>query len=554
MQKTKRNRVAVISFLIVSLAQICLAKPQLERADLLRQEIKTSKTTKNIDLLFDELLAIYSKDNKFNELYNFLTTLEKNKIFRNSSILYYYMALTRFKQIQFLEENKMWEELFGNRELYTINIEKNLIKANRLSKMLEPLILKLKFLEWQVKKDDEKASFQALESLFSLAREYSQTKDDIKIIKDIADQLSSEKETNYAKRLYSVYVSGISKTDISNDELKTLADNFLKEDKIDLAISLYNVYLDKINTSQKPEDKNIIIKQMFDIADKFTHHGWQEGPDPFFAEQIYKKVESLYGFEAFDEISQYRRAYNLERTKDFESCLVEYLKLLDKFSNYQDKDRIYFRVGIINAYEFGKIDKAREYFLKVVNPVRNDISNGINNYSQSLDYLNSLYHLGLLEHWHNNLEKAKEFYNLILEKTKDVSTKPEISNLAQIRMKEIEENKEIEYNLRMFLDAVLNKKEKERFLRLELYAKAAKDYLNERVKFQTNSYFMNTGCLQEDFTYLWSGQLGTNQNPFNEYEFETSYQDLGTKVVNVVLVDSSGIVDATIEIADIYEE
>ncbi|NQU19366.1 hypothetical protein HQ550_04340, partial [bacterium] len=92
------------------------------------------------------------------------------------------------------------------------------------------------------------------------------------------------------------------------------------------------------------------------------------------------------------------------------------------------------------------------------------------------------------------------------------------------------------------------------YLYLELFARAGKDYLDETIKFQTNSYFTDTGCLQEDFTYLWSGQLGSNQNPFNEYQFETSYQDLGTKVVNVVLVGSSGVVDGTIEMADVYAE
>jgi len=53
---------------------------------------------------------------------------------------------------------------------------------------------------------------------------------------------------------------------------------------------------------------------------------------------------------------------------------------------------------------------------------------------------------------------------------------------------------------------------------------------------------------------LWSGQLGTNQNPSNIYKFQTDYIDNGTKVVNVVLTGQAGLVDGTLEIADIYEE
>ena len=77
--------------------------------------------------------------------------------------------------------------------------------------------------------------------------------------------------------------------------------------------------------------------------------------------------------------------------------------------------------------------------------------------------------------------------------------------------------------------------------------------LDETIKFQTNSYYLETGCLQQEFTHLWSGQLGDNQNPFNQSEFETSYSDVGAKVVNVVLVGPEGAVDGTIEMADIHK-
>jgi len=531
-----------VIFLSIFSVQFCLAQQDAKRIDLLKQEIRDIQTAEGSELLLTELLDVYAQGNDFDEFYNFLETVEKKKIFRKTSIVYYYKALTRFRQMQFLEENKMWQELFDNKDSYIADLDKSLAQARKLNTSINPLALRIKFLEAQTKEDDEASLIETLEDLFNLAKEYIETENDVEVIKDIADKLSEEKQDTYAKKLYNVYVTKISRADIGQEELKKIAEDFLKKDKVNLAVSLYSAYLDRLTGI--PEDRDAIIKEMFDIAEKFEHPGWREGIDPFFAEKLYEKIESLYNVESFDEFSQLQRAYNLERIKEYESCFGEYLRLIDIFPNYQDKDRIYFRLGILSAYEFNKIDEAKEYFLKVTN-----------NFPQSLDYLNSLYHLGLLNHWQGNLEKADEFYKKILEKTKDIKDKPEIALLAESRIKEIDDDRDIEYNLKMFLGAVLVEIEEEKpYLHLELFARAGKDYLDETIKFQTNSYFTDTGCLQEDFTYLWSGQLGSNQNPFNEYQFETSYQDLGTKVVNVVLVGSSGVVDGTIEMADVYAE
>ncbi|MBL7197894.1 MAG: tetratricopeptide repeat protein [Candidatus Omnitrophica bacterium] len=535
-----KNITLTVIFLSIFSVQFCLAQQDAKRIDLLKQGIRDIQTAEGSELLLTELLDVYVQGNDFDEFYNFLETVEKKKIFRKTSIVYYYKALTRFRQMQFLEENKMWQELFDNKDSYIADLDESLAKARKLNTCVNPLALRIKFLEAQIKEDNEASLIETLEDLFNLAKEYIETENDVEVIRDIADKLSEEKQDTYAKKLYSVYVTKISRADIGQEELKKIAEDFLKKDKINLAVSLYNAYLDRLTGT--PEDRDIIIKEMFDMAEKFEHSGWREGIDPFFAEKLYEKIESLYNVESFDEFSQLQRAYNLERIKEYEFCFEEYLRLIDIFPNYQDKDRIYFRLGILSAYEFNKIDEAKEYFLKVTN-----------NFPQSLDYLNSLYHLGLLNHWQGNLEKADEFYKKILEKTKDIKDRFEIALLAESRIKEIDDDRDIEYNLRMFLGAVLVEIEEEKpYLYLELFARAGKDYLDETIKFQTNSYFTDTGCLQQDFTYLWSGQLGSNQNPFNEYQFETSYQDLGTKVVNVVLVGPSGVVDGTIEMADVY--
>jgi tetratricopeptide (TPR) repeat protein len=326
--------------------------------------------------------------------------------------------------------------------------------------------------------------------------------------------------------------------------LVDIAEGFLKENKVDLAVSVYEVYLNKL--AETSQDSSITTRKMLDLAEKFRHQGWQEGKDPFFAERIYEKINALYGPKAFDDISQYNRAYNSERIKEYGLCLQEYLELVDNFPQYKEKDRVYFRIAMINAYIFGKADEAKKYLQKIVDEFPN-----------SQDYYNSLYHLALLDQWYNNLDAAKEKYQLILDKTKDYTEKPEIVKMAQARLQEITDQKQIDYNLKTFLEAVLDEKQREnrQHLQLDLFVTNAKGRLNDNVKFTTSSYLMDTGCLQQDFSYLWSGNLGSNQNPFNSYEFDTSYNDdVGTKVVNVVLVGQSGIEGGTIEMADIYQK
>lgn len=541
MEKTRNKALVVFLLFFLFLAQLCKAQESTDNLDLLKQDIKQGKTVEEVQSQLKELADLYTRENKFDEFYDFLATLEKDKKFVSSPLIYYYEALTRFNQMEFLEENKRWEEFFDNKDLYESQINTDLENAKKLIAAADDLSLRLKFLEWQLIKDEAGVSINVLEDLFNLAQDYSKEQSDVQVIKEIADKLSKREEINYAKKLYSVYVTKISETEIGYNELKTLAEDFLKENRVDLATSLFEAYLDKLISTQKDEDT--IIREMFIIAKRFAHSGWEYGLDPFYAEQIYEKIEFLYEKEAFSDLLQYNRAYNLERSKEFEPCLNEYSKLVNNYPEYQDRDRIYFRLGVISAYIFQEIEKAREYFLKVVK-----------NYPDSLDYLNSLYHLGILSQVQDDSEKAMEYYLQIQEVTNDLRIKPDLAEMAESRIKEIAEEQEMDYNLKIFLDTVLEKKEDKKYIHLELYAKAAKDYLDKTIKFQTNSYYLETGCLQQDFTYLWSGQLGNNQNPFNQFEFETSYSDLGTKVVNVVLVGPSGAVDGTIEMADIYKE
>jgi tetratricopeptide (TPR) repeat protein len=521
--------------------QFCNAQQETARESEIKQRLISLQTAQWSDCLFEELLEIYAKGNRFEELYSFLEMLENNRIYTTSPVVYYYKALTMFRQMQYLEENRMWEELFNNKDSYFEDLEDNLKTAKELATSVDPLTLKIELLEWLIERlDDEEAAKKTLEDLLSLSKKYINTGNSLQLIKDIADKLFQEAEPDYAHKLYDIYVSNISRLVITDEEIKMLAEGFLEKNEVDLSISLFDIYLEKVLASKK--EKNEIINTMVSIGERFAHFGWKEGLDCSYAEKIYKKVENLYGAKTLDIFSQYARAYNLERLKDYRACVEEYSKLLINYPDYQDKDKIYFRIGILDAYVLNKIDEAKKYFLKV-----------IDTFKDSIVYLNSMYQLGLLEHWSGNLDKAKEFYNKIIEATKDSKDKSEIASLTQTRMKEIEQNKEIEYNLRMFLDTALKIKEGETGsdLDFKLFAKPPKAELDNLVKFEITTFSKDTGSLQEAFAYLWSGDLGSNQEPSNKDQFVTSYQEPGIKIINVVLADLTKTTSSTLEIVDI---
>jgi len=113
-----RNKILALTFLFVFSVQLCIAQDSREAVNSIKQQLKKAKSAEDSEVLLKELLDIYSKDNKFDEFYDFLGALEKRKAFRKDPVVYYYKALTRFNQMQFLEESESWEELFANKDSY----------------------------------------------------------------------------------------------------------------------------------------------------------------------------------------------------------------------------------------------------------------------------------------------------------------------------------------------------------------------------------------------------------------------------------------------------
>ena len=540
-----KNIVILVLFMsfILCNARSLYCQDDIQSIDKLKEMIEKRRAVSDLESHLASLSEFYFKQKKFNEFYDFLDTQSRKASYRKQPVIFYYKALTRFAQMRHLEEGQLWEKYFENKDLYAEQLKIALERVDKLNKGNNALALRSKLLDWQLLKDDNQQSSVILDELFTIARNFPQESvQNLEVIRQIAEELFLNKESNYGKKLYNVYINGIANTDIGLEKLSKLAEEFFSKEQHGLSVSLYEILIERL-LENSPEDNSLIIAKMKDIASKFIHTGWSQAPDAFFAESVYKKIQNLKGQEAFDLKTQFNRAYNLERLKEYTLCVKEYESLISRFPKYKQRDRVYFRLGVISAYLLKNVEEAKSYFIKV-----------INDFPESLDYLNSYYHLGLLDHWNKDFKNAKDSYTIILEKAKEANLESEIIDLAQARLKEIQEGKDIEYNLRFFLTVALSEREQNYPVKLELFAMPPKNFTEEQTEFAVSSYTTDTGCLQPNFTYLWSGQLGINQNPRNVYNFQTDYLDKGTVVVNVALTGPAGLIDGTLEIADIYEE
>ena len=74
----------------------------------------------------------------------------------------------------------------------------------------------------------------------------------------------------------------------------------------------------------------------------------------------------------------------------------------------------------------------------------------------------------------------------------------------------------------------------------------------ETVNIHVSTYTPESGCLQVDIQYLWSGHIGGAKPSFNESSFDTTYTQGGTKEINLVVVSPTAIIDRNIDIVDVY--
>ncbi|MBN2831115.1 MAG: tetratricopeptide repeat protein [Candidatus Omnitrophica bacterium] len=260
--------------------------------------------------------------------------------------------------------------------------------------------------------------------------------------------------------------------------------------------------------------------------------------DMFYAENIFKKMEELWGMDAFDEELIYLRGFNLEKNKEYLKAKEIYSFLLKKYPKSLYFDEVTFKLGIISTYALRDPKSGREYFNKLAD------KKPVTSYS-----LSSLYQLGLLKQWEGDFSSAKGYYNKLIDGSQ--GNFEDIVEPAKERLKESEESASLEHNLKTFMDVALKKE----FFGLNMskidlnsnFYRPAKD---AGVEISASVYLSSSGCFNVEIQYLWSGDLGGAKPNIREPGFKASYKNEGTKVIGLVLVSPSGITDYAFDLID----
>lgn len=530
---TKQKSKFLIAFLFI----LFIATYELYAQDDLTRKVNKAKTNEELFSALGQTQDLYFKDGKYNEFIQYLNSLAVTKS-ASAPVINYYIAQSRYHQLKYLEDTQKWDEYFSQGNSYRDELTQRVQNSIDATTTKDALHLYARLTLWQFHKDRQDVfSAEALTDLMNSVLEYSKTSSDIKPIKEIADKLLSFGEKGKSKELYKIYAQRLIASDIKDEALAAIALGFYKEGNLELAESIYDVYVERI-TKSSPQEKSIPV--LIDIAKSFTYKNAGAG-DMLYAEKIFKKIEELGGKQAFEQELMYLRAFNLEKAKELVKAKDVYSDLVLMFPETNHTDEAIFKIGIINTYVLRNKKEGRNYFEKLIQKKQTLNSWGIS----------GLYQLGLLSQWENDYPAAKDYYNKLIYGAGE-SFQEELS-VAGERLKEIEQVKPIEYNLRTFLDASL----KEEYImfdmtKLDLKCNPYTAEKGQALDISTTTYASPSGCMQIELQYLWSGDLGSKKPSVDQAAFKTTYTDIGTKVINLVVVSPTGIIDRSLDLVDVY--
>lgn len=526
------------------------AQEKVTDVAVLKNRILKAKPSGEIYSALEDLTGRYFKDNQYNECVEYLNSLIRKRK-DAEPIINYYIAFTRYSQLKYLEEARDWNEYFAKGSDYRGQILEAAQKSIDKTVLSDSANILSKLVLWRMHKDqDDSLSEPALADLISAVLEYSKGSGSSVLIKNAADQLRSYGETGKSKELYRIYVNKII-TGTKSQDLEPIALGFYKEGNLELSEEVYDAY---INSEVEGLSKEKLIPILINIAKQFSYES-QSIKDLFFAEKVFKKIEEAGGKEAFGEELLYSRAFNLEKAKEYAPAKDLYLDLISRYPESVHVNKARYKVGVIYAYILRDLKNGKEYFENLTHSITPEVNPGLSEASSSKEAISSekissLYQLGLFSQWSGDFVKARDYYNKLVESSQGGFA--EKVELVRERLKEIDEAKPIEYNLKTFLDISL-KEEKEVFdmtrsdLRLSPYCSKK----GEAVNVDLTANPGESGCMQIDLEFLWSGDLGDDKPNAKTQSFNTKYQDSGTKQINVVIVSSSGILDRNIGLTDV---
>ena len=482
----------------------------------------------------DKIKEDYFKNHRYDEFVSYLKNLEKKEPIRKIEISYY-IALSRYQQLKYLEETQNWDLYFKYGNDYKEELVKEAKKTIDLTSYKDKIHLYALSLLWRFYKDQQSPQeIETKKSLIEACSLYSKETDELTPIKEIADIFISYEDKLGAEKLYKLYTERLIVIEKDLTKLRLFASNALKENNLDLAIQIYDAYIERI-IKEYPKEK--LLNELISIAKSFSFK--TSGKYNLeYAEKVFNKIESLYGNDIFDEETLYLRAYNLEKSLNYKEALKQYLIFLERFPESKSIQEITFKTAVISAYSLADLEKAFDYFKRLIKK------------EEITPYLiSSLYQLGLISQWQNNYEEAKNYYNTLLEKAGNDFE--ELKNLAKIRLSEIENKSPIEYNLKTFLDLSFSK---ETFFQRGTLSLSSSDFKTSKgksIEVSASVVVPESGCYSIDLNYLWSGELGISSSSLNQNVFSTSYKSSGTKLINLIVLTPTGILDKSYLMIDV---
>jgi len=179
--------------------------------------------------------------------------------------------------------------------------------------------------------------------------------------------------------------------------------------------------------------------------------------------------------------------------------------------------------------------------------------------------MSGFYQLGLLKQWKaicskteeekaGQDNKAKEFYNKVLEAAQSLNLdaeKNEVAVMAKDRLNEILDKKEMKYGLKLFLEGIFKLSADPLLLTVDLLAQPPKTTVSQLVHYLVTSSNPQTGCMMPVYSYEWSGETGSTQNIPNAPELNTDYPEAGIKVAHVAVVGSKGLEGVSFDMTEI---
>lgn len=538
-QRAWRNLSACIGIAWVCLSAIAhpAVAQQNDRVVALTKEIMDAKTPESLTRSFEALASQYVLKHDYSGFVEFLKSLSQKKAGLDAFVQYN-IALARYQQLKYLEETLAWDEYFSQGNTYREELIDSAQKVIGVASISDPLRVYARLLLWQFHYDQQDAFHeQALVDLSNDASLYARDAQDMLAVRKVADTLLAYGQKAKSRELYKLYVEKTIATVTKTDELMISAMDFYKQNNIELSELMFDAYISRTASALPKEEAVSLLKK---IALMFTYRVSGGIQDLLYAESVFERIYGIGGKDVFDAELLYERALNVEKAKEYPLAQAYYAELVQRYPDSAHIDEAWFKLGIMHLYASRELKAGKEYLQKAA---QKETANPF--------CLASLYQLGLLSQWEEAYDAAKKYYADYLEKSK--GDFPQTESLIHERMKEIEGLKPLEYNLKTFLDTSLKQGyENFEMNKLELKVLPLTAQKDASVAVSAMPFLSESGCMQVSVEYLWSGNLGKEMPAAEQSAFQTSYNELGPKLVNVVAVTASGIIDRNFAIVDIY--